>query len=99
MGHLVPACSVYPFLDGHRREAFPDGLFVGLFPSRRGRPSLPVEVIVSVVVFQPLHDFSDAEAMDALLCDLRWKVACGPPIDHAGFHPTTLTVSRNRLRA
>jgi hypothetical protein len=36
--------------------------------------------------------------MQALRCDLRWKVACGLPIDHAGFHPTTLTVCRNRLR-
>jgi hypothetical protein len=26
-------------------------------------------------------------------------VACGLPIDHAGFHPTTLTVWRQRLRA
>jgi hypothetical protein len=37
--------------------------------------------------------------MTALRCDLRWKVACGLPIDHKGFHPTTLTVWRNRLRA
>jgi hypothetical protein len=37
--------------------------------------------------------------MQALRCDLRWKVACGLPIDHEGFHPTTLTVWRNRLRA
>jgi Transposase domain (DUF772) len=37
--------------------------------------------------------------MDAVRCDLRWKVACGLPIDHPGFHPTTLTVWRNRLRA
>nr|BFE55607.1 hypothetical protein GCM10020063_001330 [Dactylosporangium thailandense] len=41
--------------------------------------------------------------MTALRCDLRWKVAGGLPIDHAGFdptfHPTTLTVWRNRLRA
>ena len=33
------------------------------------------------------------------LKDLRWKVACGLPIDHGGFHPTTLTVWRHRLRA
>jgi hypothetical protein len=37
--------------------------------------------------------------MDALRCDIRWKAACGLPIDHPGFHPTTLTVWRNRLRA
>lgn len=26
-------------------------------------------------------------------------MACGLPIDHEGFHPTRLTVWRNRLRA
>jgi hypothetical protein len=46
-----------------------------------------------------LEDRSDSEAMTALRCDLRWKVACGLPIDHEGFHPTTLTVWRIRLRA
>jgi hypothetical protein len=98
-GHLVPAGSVYAFLAEHRREVFPDGLFADLFSSGRGRPSVPAEVIASVLVLQTLRDLSDAEAMDALRCDLRWKVACGLPIDHVGFHPTTLTVWRNRLRA
>jgi hypothetical protein len=98
VGHLVPAGSVYAFLAGHRREVFPDGLFADLFPSGRGRPSVPAEVIASVLVLQTLQDLSDAEAMDALRCDIRWKVACGLPIDHPGFHPTTLTVWRNRLR-
>jgi hypothetical protein len=60
---------------------------------------VPVSVIASVLVLQTLQDLSDSEAMQALRCDLRWKVACGLPVDHAGFHPTTLTVWRNRLRA
>jgi hypothetical protein len=60
---------------------------------------VPGEVIASVLVLQTLQDLSDGEAMQALRCDLRWKVACGLPIDHGGFHPTTLTVWRNRLRA
>jgi hypothetical protein len=89
---------VYAFLAEHRREVFPDGLFADLFPSGRGRPSVPADVIASVLVLQTLQDLSDTEAMDALRCDLRWKVACGLPIDHEGFHPTTLTVWRNRLR-
>jgi hypothetical protein len=98
VGHLVPAGSVYAFLAEHRREVFPDGLFADLFGSGRGRPSVPGEVIASVLVLQTLQDLSDSEAMQALRCDLRWKVACGLPIDHAGLHPTTLTVWRNRLR-
>ena len=32
-------------------------------------------------------------------CDIRWKVACGLPLDHEGFHPTTLTYWRRRLAA
>ncbi len=99
VGHLVPAGSLYAFLAEHRRVVFPDGMFTDLFPSGRGRPSVPADVIASVLVLQALHDYSDAEAMTALRCDLRWKAACGLPIDHEGFHPTTLTVWRNRLRA
>jgi transposase len=98
VGHLVPAGSVYALLAEHREVLFPDGMFADLFPSGRGRPSLPGAVIASVLVLQTLQDLSDAEAVQAVRCDLRWKVACGLPIDHAGFHPTTLTVWRQRLR-
>jgi hypothetical protein len=90
VGHLVPAGSVHGLLAEHRREVFPDWLFADLFPSGRGRPSVPADVIASVLVLQALQDLSDTEAMDALRCCL--------PIDHEGFHPTRLTVWRNRLR-
>jgi len=99
VGHLVPVGSVYALLAEHREVLFPDGMFADLFPSGRGRPSLPGAVIASVLVLQTLSDYSDPEAVQAVRCDLRWKVACGLPIDHEGFHPTTLTVWRNRLRA
>jgi hypothetical protein len=98
VGHLVPSGSVYAFLAAHRREVFPDGMFADLFPSGRGRPSIPGDVIACLLVLQTLEDKSDSEAITALRCDLRWKVACGLPIDHEGFHPTVLTVWRNRLR-
>lgn len=98
VGHLVPAGSVHAFLAEHRGRLFPDGMFADLFTSGRGRPSVPGEVIASVLVLQALEGRSDREAADAVRCDLRWKVACGLPLDHEGLHPTTLTYWRNRLR-
>jgi hypothetical protein len=98
VGHLVPAGSVYAFLAEHRDLVFPDGLFVDLFTSGRGRPSVPGPVIASVLVLQALQGLSDRDAVEALRCDLRWKVACGLPLDHEGLHPTTLTLWRARLR-
>ena len=97
VGHLVPAGSVFAFLAEHRREVFPAMMFEDLFPSRTGRPSLPCEVAASVLVLQALHDLSDREAVAAVRCDLRWKVACGLSLDDTGFDPSTLTYWRRRL--
>ena len=97
VGHLVPAGSVYAFLAAHRQELFGDEDFADLFPSGKGRPSVPASVMASVMVLQVLHDYSDAEAAEAARCDLRWKVACGFPLDHAGFDPSTLVYWRRRL--
>jgi hypothetical protein len=91
--------SVFAFLAEHRSRLFPVEMFVDLFPSGRGRPSIPPEVIASVIVLQTLYGLSDREAADAVTFDLRWKAACGYAIDAAGFHPTTLTYWRRRLAA
>jgi hypothetical protein len=99
VGHLVPDDSVFAFLAAHRREVFPPELFADLFPAGTGRPSLPGEVAASVLVLQALHDLSDRDAVAAVRCDIRWKVACGLSLDHEGFHPTTLTYWRRRLAA
>jgi Transposase DDE domain/Transposase domain (DUF772) len=99
VGHLVPAGGVFAFLAEHRREVFPAGLFADLFPAGTGRPSLPGEVAASVLVLQALQDLSDRDAVAAVRCDIRWKVACGLSLDHEGFHPTTLTYWRRRLAA
>ena len=98
-GHLVEAGSVFALLAAHRRVLFPEAMFADLFPSGRGRPSVPVDVAASVLVLQALHGLSDREAMAALRTDLRWKVACGLPIGHEGFHPSVLTYWRRRLAA
>jgi IS5 family transposase len=99
VGHLVPAGTVYAFLAEHRRRLFPDELFADLFPSGRGRPSVPAEVVATVLVLQSLEGLSDREAIQALRTDLRWKVAAGLALDDEGFHPTVLTLWRNKLRA
>jgi len=96
-GHLVPAGSMFAFLAGHRQELFDDEDFAGLFPSGKGRPPVPASVMASVMVLQVLHDYSDAEAAEAARCDLRWKAACGFPLDHGGFDPSTLVYWRRRL--
>jgi transposase len=97
VGHLVPAGSMFAFLAAHRGELFTDEDFVDLFPSGKGRPSVPASVMASVMVLQVLHDYSDAEAAEAARCDLRWKAACGFPLDHGGFDPSTLVYWRRRL--
>jgi transposase len=99
VGHLLPAGSVYSFLADHRYRLFPDELFAELFPSGRGRPSVPADVIATVMVLQSLEGLSDREAAQALRTDLRWKVAAELALDDEGFHPTVLTLWRNKLRA
>jgi len=99
VGHLVPAGSMFAFLAAHRGELFGDEDFADLFPSVKGRPSVPASVMAAVMVLQVLHDYSDAEAAEAARCDLRWKAACGFPLDHGGFDPSTLVYWRRRLAA
>lgn len=98
-GHLLEPGSVFALLAEHRDRLFPNELFADLFPSGRGRPSIPGEVIASVIVLQALYGHSDREAIDALTFDLRWKAACGYAIDAKGFDPSTLTYWRRRLAA
>lgn len=98
-GHLLEPGSVFALLAEHRDRLFPSELFADLFPSGRGRPSIPGEVVASVIVLQALYGHSDREAIDALTFDLRWKAACGYAIDAKGFDPSTLTYWRRRLAA
>lgn len=96
---LVPEGTVAAFLADHRRELFPDEMFEDLFPSRRGRPSIPADVVASVMVLQSLEGLSDREAAHALTNRIDWKVACGLALTDQGFDFTVLTYWRSRLRA
>jgi hypothetical protein len=68
-GHLVPAGSVCAFLAGHRQRILPDELFADLFPSERGRPSVPADVVAVAMVLKELEGLSDRQAATALATD------------------------------
>ena len=55
--------------------------------------------MASVITLQALHGLSDAETVDAVTFDLRWKAACGLAVTAGAFHATTLTYWRRRLAA
>lgn len=98
-GHLLKPGSVFAFLASDRQKLFPDALFEDMFPSGRGRPSVPADVMAAVITLQALHNLSDSETVDAVTYDLRWKAACGLPVTAGAFHATTLTYWRRRLAA
>lgn len=45
--HLLGEGSVHAFMAEHRSALFPDELFADLFPTKRGRPSVPSDVIAT----------------------------------------------------
>ena len=98
-GDLVPDGSVFAFLASHRHELFPDEFTADLFPSRTGRPSLPADLVGSVLVLKELYDLSDPQTAEALKFDLRWKVACGRSLTQMSFDPSTLVYWRKRIAA
>jgi IS5 family transposase len=95
---LVPEGSVEAFLADHRGELFPDEMFEDLFPSGRGRPSIPADVVATVMVLRALEGLSDRDAARALRDRISWKVACGLALDDEGFDFSVLTYWRTRLR-
>ena len=96
--HLVAKGSVEEFLADHRHQLFPDDMFADLFPTGRGRPSVPADVVASVMVLQALGGLSDRDAVAQLRTNIGWKVATGLSLTDPGFHPTVLTLWRNKLR-
>ena len=97
--HLVPKGSIYSFLAEHRTRLFPAAMFDDLFPSGRGRPSVPAEVIATTMVLQALEGLSDRQAVHQLETNIAWKAAAGLALDAEAFHPTVLVLWRNKLRA
>ncbi|MGI5158561.1 transposase [Microbispora sp. CA-102843] len=58
---------------------------------------MPPQVLAAAVVLQTLHGLSDADTVQALRCDLRWKAACGLGLYDTACDPSLLTYFRRRL--
>lgn len=60
-------------------------------------PVVPPSQLAKVLLLQYRTGASDEQAMECVAWDLRWKVALELPVDHQGWHPTSLMKFRARL--
>jgi transposase len=93
----LPQGSFYALLAAHGERIVSDEDFAECYSDGQGRPSIPPSKLAKVLLLQHRTGLSDEQAMEAVCWDLRWKVALGLPVDHQGWHPTTLTKFRARL--
>ena len=96
MGPL-PDGSFFALLAEHGDRIVRDEDFVECYSGRMGRPSIPPSLLAKVLLLQYRCGLSDEQAMESVAWDLRWKVALGLPVDHRGWHPTSLTKFRARV--
>src|SRR5713101_295887 len=96
-GNVVPRDSFYGLLAEHGERIVRDEDFADCYSERRGRPSIPPSILAKLLLLEYRSGLSDRQAMEAVRFDLRWKVALGLPLDHGGFHPTSLVKFRARL--
>src|SRR6478735_7198611 len=94
---LLAERSIYSLLAKHGDRIVRDEDFAECYSERWGRPSIPPSLLAKVLLLAYRDGLSDRRAMEALRFDLRWKVALDLPIDHPGFHPTSLVKFRARL--
>jgi transposase len=94
---LLPDDSIYALLAEHGDRIVRDEDFADCYSERQGRPSIPPSLLAKVLLLAYRDGLSDERAMDAVRFDLRWKVALDLPLDHPGFHPTSLVRFRARL--
>ena len=94
---LLAENSIYSLLAKHGDRIVRDEDFAECYSQRMGRPSIAPSLLARVLLLQHRTGASDEQAMEAVAWDLRWKIALGLPVDHQGWHPTSLTKFRARL--
>ena len=95
--HRVRADSFYARMGAVNDVLFQDEDLAGLYCEDNGRPSLPPSLLSGIILLQFYEDVGDAEAIDRLQFDLRWKVALNLPLDFEPPHSSSLSVFRKRL--
>jgi hypothetical protein len=96
-GQVVAADSFYGLLAAHGHRIVRDQDFAACYSQAHGRPSIPPSHLAKILLLAYREGASDEQAMERLRYDLRWKVALGVPLDHPGYHPTSLVKFRARL--
>jgi transposase len=93
----LPEGSFFALLAEHGDRIVRDEDFAACYAPGMGRPSIPPSQLARVLLLQYRTGASDEQAMECVAWDLRWKIALGLPVDHQGWHPTSLTKFRARL--
>lgn len=93
----LPEGSFFALLAEHGQRIVRDEDFAACYSPGIGRPSIPPSQLAKVLLLQYRTGVSDEQAMECIAWDLRWKVALELPVDHRGWHPTSLTKFRARL--
>src|SRR3954452_20430018 len=87
---LLAENSIYALLAKHGERIGRDEDFAKNYSARWGRPSIAPSLLAKVLLLAYRNGLSDRRAMEALRFDLRWKGALDLPVDHPGFHHTSL---------
>jgi transposase len=94
---LLPEDSIYALLAEHGERIVRDEDFADCYSQRHGRPSIPPSLLAKVLLLAYRDGLSDERAMEAVRFDLRYKIALDLPVDHPGFHATSVVRFRARL--
>ena len=95
--HPIPSNSFYARMASVIEVLFRDEDLAEMYCPDNGRPSLPPALLSGVLLLQFYDDVSDAEAVERIRFDLRWKVALNLPLDYNGFDRSSLSNFRQRL--
>ena len=97
--HLVTRGSFYERLADHGHEIVADEEFADLYPSGRGRPSVPPSVMVRALLCATHDRTSDRETSRRSRVDADWKAAMGVDDEFGGIGATTFSLMRARMLA